>query len=168
MTPIVGPRFRLCKPDTQRVGYRFFNSKPVKPDLNWSPFRFRPFFQILIIFFLDSTHFFPDFGPFFSRFRSFFHLNSWISGTINTGSSRTSDFSSRFGRNLTGFDGISPDLGWIWQDLAGFGEISPRFEGFRWDQFHPKPTTTRRQPELTNLLLLLVSCGLKNHPPELL
>ena len=35
------------------------------------------------------------------------------------------------------------------------------------NRVHPKPTTTRWQPELTNSLLLQVGCGLKNHPPNL-
>ena len=52
-----------------------------------------------------------------------FHLNSSIFGTLNTRSSRTSDFSSRFARNLARSDGISPNLGWIWWDLAAFQSI---------------------------------------------
>ena len=118
------------------------------------------FIQYLTIF-PDSSHFFPNFGPLFP-------LNPSISGTIITGSGQTSDFSSRFVRNLGRSDRISSDLGWIWQDLTGSGKMSPHFEGFRWDRFHSKPTTTRQRPELTNLLMLRIGWGLKNHPPELL
>ena len=78
-------------------------------------------FLFVFFFFSNSSHFFPNFGY-------FFHLNPSIFGIINTGFGRTSDFSSRFARNLARSDGISPDLGWIWQDLAGSSEISSRFE----------------------------------------
>ena len=118
--------------------------------------RFQPFFQIQPLF--------SRFQHLFSRFRPLFHLNPLIFGIINTESSQTSDFSSRFGKNPIGSDGISPDLGWIWQDLAGFGEISPHLEGFRWDQFHPKSTTTRWRPEPTNPLLLRVGYELGKNP----
>ena len=76
--------------------------------------------------FLDPGHFFSRVRPIFSRFQSLFHLNLSISGTINTGSSQTSDFSSWFGKNLTGSDEISSDLGWIWQDLVAFWRIPVR------------------------------------------
>ena len=76
--------------------------------------------------FLDLGHFFSRFRPIFSRFQSFFHLNPSISGTINTGSGQTSDFSSWFGKNLTRSDEISSDLGWIWQDLVAFWRIPVR------------------------------------------
>ena len=35
------------------------------------------------------------------------------------------------------------------------------------NRVHLKPTTTRRQPEPMNPLLLWVGCELKNHPPDL-
>ena len=69
--------------------------------------------------------------PFFPDSDHYGHINPSISGTISNGSGLTGDFSSRFGRNLAGFDKISPDLRWIWQDLVGSGEISSRFIGFR-------------------------------------
>ena len=131
----------------------------MKPDPNRSPFNIQPFFLDSGHFSI-SGHFFPDFSTFFSRFRPLFHLNPSISGTINTGPSWTSDFSSQFSRNLIGFDGISLDLGWIWQDLTRSGEISPHLEGFWWEEFHPKLTTTCRRLEPTNPLLLRVGCGL--------
>ena len=96
----------------------------MKPDPNWSPFNIRPFFP-------NSDHFsrfwplFSRFQPIFSRFQPLFHLNPMIFGTINTGSSRTSAFSSWYGRNLAGSDGISSDLGWILPNPSKRSEISP-------------------------------------------
>ena len=109
-----GGRMRVSTSLTrsQRVGCRFLISKPMELDLNRSPFKIRQFFQIPAIF--------SKFRPLFSRFRPLFHLNPLIFGIINTESSRTSDFSLRFARNLTGFNEISSDLGWIWQDLTVF------------------------------------------------
>ena len=104
------------------VGCRFLTSKPVKPDQNRSPFKIRQFFHI-------PASFFSRFWPFFQILTTF-SLTSNIFGTINTRSGQTSDFSSRFARNLAKSDGISPDLVWIWQDLTGSGKISPHFEGF--------------------------------------
>ena len=147
----------------------------MKPDPKWSPFNIQQFFpdfghfsRFRSFFFSRFQPPFSKFQPIFSRFRPLFHLNPSISSTINTRSSQTSDFSSRFGKNLVGSDEISLNLEWIWQDLVGFGEISTRFEGFRWDWFHLKPTTTCRWSEPTNLLLLRVDYELKNHPPKLL
>ena len=84
------------------------------------------FFFVFFVFFF--FFFFQILATFFQISAIFFHLNPSIFGIINTGFGRTSDFSSQFARNLARSDGISPDLGWIWQDLAGSSEISSRFE----------------------------------------
>ena len=151
---------------TSRLSVFQFKTHETQPELK--SIQYQAIFSRFWPLFSRFRPLFSKFRPLFSKFRPLFHLNPSISSTINTRSSRTSDFSSRFGRNLAVSDGISPDLGWIWKDLAKFGEISPRFKGFRWDRFHPKPTTTRRRLKSMNPLLLRVSCRLKNHPPELL
>ena len=137
----------------QQVGCWFLISKPVKPDLNQSPFKIQQFFQILAIF--------SRFRPFFSKFRPFFHLNPLIFGTINTESGQTNDFSLRFARKSCQ---IQRDLIGSWLDLARSHRVL-KHSGH--NRVHPKPTTTRQQLEPTNPLLLPVGYGLKNYPPNL-
>ena len=101
----------------------------MKPNLNQSPFKIRPFF-------LDTGHFFPDSNHFSFKSVNFWHnkhriwSNQWFLITI---CQRSRCVSKHSGDN----------------------------------RVHLKPTTTRRQPEPMNPLLLWVGCELKNHPPDL-
>ena len=111
--------------------------------------------------FLDLGHFFSRFWPIFSRFQSLFHLNPSISGTINTGSGQTSDFSSWFGKNLIGSDEISSDLGWIWQDLVAFWRIPVRSVSPETNH-HSPATRTDESVNVTGRLRV----GQKPDPPD--
>ena len=123
----------------QQVVCRFLISKPVKPNPNRSPFKIRPFFQIPTTFSLKSVDFWHN--------KHRIWLNQWFLITICQKSRQ-----------------IRWDLTGSWMDLARSRRVSKHSGD---NQVHQKPTTTRRQPELMNPLLLRVGCRLKNHPPDL-